>query len=189
MTYNIEQYQQEAFQLVAANAFPVIASQEDFGKAGDVLKIVKSRIAAIEVKRKSYTDPLLKQQKLIKADFDKGAEPYVKFAEELEEKMKAFWSQEKARVDALQLTLDAEASKNAGPDGALVPVVNAINSTRGNVANTNVRSVTKWKLIDINCVPTKFLAVNEKALNEHVKEGGACPSGIEYYEDLVLSSR
>jgi hypothetical protein len=189
MTYNVEELKTEAVMLVQSNSIPTIATQADFAKAGDVLKLVKNRVAAIEAKRKSYTDPLLKQQRLIKADFDQAAEPFVNFIAELEIKMKAFWAQEKIRVDQLQLGLDIEAAKSAGVDGQLVPIVNDIKTTRGDIASTTMRMVTKWRLIDITAVPSKFLTVDEKLMNAHVKDGGKCPSGIEYFQEQVLSSR
>lgn len=187
--YNIETLKTEALTLVQTNQFPVIASQSDFAKAGDVLKLAKNKIKQIDEKRREYTDPLLKQQKLIKADFDQAAEPYVAFVAELENKMTVFHDAEQARLDAEQARLDAEAAKTTDVNGVLVPIVNDIKSSHGDIATTTVRKVTRGRLIDINAVPTKFLMLNEKALNAHIKEGGACPSGIEYYEETILSSR
>ena len=187
--YNIEEIKNEALQLVSQNNFPAIVDQSDFAKAGDVLKVVKKRIKVIEDKRKSYTDPLLKQQKLIKADFDLAAEPYIAFSSQLEEKMKTFWEAEKVRVDAAQLLLDTEASLTTLVDGVLVPIINDIKSTHGDIATTTVRKVTRWRLVDINAVPSKFLTTNDKVLNEYVREGGVCPSGIEYFTETSLTSR
>lgn len=187
--YNIDDLQSEAVALVQANQFPTISNRDDFARAGDVLLLLKKRIKGIEEKRLAYTAPLTKQVKSIKADFDKGAAPYVAFAEELEAKMKHYWSVEKLRVDQLQIQLDGEAAKSAGIDGTLVEVVNDIKSSRGDIATTTVRTVTKWRCRDVTMVPSKFLIVDEKLMNAHVKEGGKCPSGIEYFEETVLSSR
>ena len=187
--YNIEEIKTEALALVSANAFPAIANQDDFAKAGDVLKVIKNKVAAIEEKRLSYTTPLLKQQKLIKADFDKAAEPYVQFVEDLTNKMTEFWKAEKIRVDIEQLRLDAEAAKNAGVDGVLVPIVNSISSLRGDLASTSVRELTRYKVLDINLVPLKFLMVDDKAIKAHIDTGQKAPAGIEYYTELSLTSR
>lgn len=189
MLYNIEDLKEEALALVTANIFPAIESQEDFSKAGDVLKVIKNKIAAIEIKRKTYTDPLLKQQKLIKADFDKAAEPYVQFVEDLETQMKQFWQEEKRRVDALQAKMDEEAKKNAGVDGALVPIVNDIKTSRGDLASTTVRELTRYKVIDISKVPLAFLMVDDKAMKAHIDTGKAAPAGIEYFSELSVTSR
>lgn len=189
MSYNLQEIQTEALALVQANQFPAINTQADFASAGDVLKVIKNKIAAIEIKRKSYTYPLLKQQKLIKADFDKAAEPYVQFMDELETKMKQFYAIEKARVDEEQAKLDADGAANAGADGVLVPIVNDIKSNRGDLAITTMRTLTRWRVVDDRMVERQFLCVDEKALDAWVKEGKPCPEGIEYFEELSLTSR
>lgn len=187
--YNIEEIKQEALDVVNKNEIPAINNQEDFAYAGDLLKLIKNKVASIEEKRLSYTSPLLKQQKLIKADFDKAAEPYVQFMEELEEKMKEFWKAEKIRVDIEQLKIDTEAKKNAGVDGTLVPIINSISSLRGDLASTFVRELTRYKLVDIKLVPIQFLMVDDKAMKAHIETGKACPPGLEYFSELSLTSR
>jgi hypothetical protein len=189
MQYNIEELKQAAITVVEKNKLPAITNQTDFATAGDLLKLLKNKRAALEDERKTFTDPLLRTQKKIKAEFDKAGEPIDTAIETIEGMMKEFWKAEKIRVDIAQLLLDTEAAKNAGVDGALVPIVNDIKTTRGDIASTSVRELTRYRVTDITLVPLKFLMVDDKLMKAHIDTDQKAPAGIEYYTELSVTSR
>src|ERR1035437_6551365 len=136
MTYNIAELKQASLTVVEKNKLPVISNRADFGTAGDILKLLKNKRAALESERKEYTDPLLKTQNKIKAEFDKAGEPLDDAIKTIDEEMKRYWPILKAEMDAKQKRLDKEAMKNAGVDGALVPIINDVKTTKGDLASS-----------------------------------------------------
>lgn len=187
--YKLEELKSEALSIVESNALPAISSMDDYAKAGDILKVLKNKVASIEEKRKSFTDPINKQVKAIKADFDKSAEPILAAIDRISAMMMVFWKAEKARADAEQAKLDAEAAATAGPDGLLVPIVNDLKTTCGDFASTSVRAKMKARVIDENLVPRELCSPDKKKVDAWLALGKPAPAGVEYYEDLSLTSR
>ena len=184
---------QEVETLLYENQAVEIKTSEDYTKGGDIRKIVKMKIKKIEDKRKEYTQPLDESKKRIMADFQALTAPLEDFVKKLEGNMLAFYREEQKRLDAEQKKIEAKAMKEAKKEGiseVRVPIVNDINTQRGDVATTTVKKIWSWKLVDINKVPREWLCIDAAKIGSAVRHGGIRQiDGIEIYQEESLSGR
>lgn len=164
-----------------------ISSMEEYQIATDTgSKIAKAK-KEIEKFRDHFAKPHYETYKRIRGEFA----PWIDLLDVKEKTLKAvmldFHRAEQKRKDEEQARLEAEAIANA-PEGAevVVPVVNDIKTIDGGEGRSQVRTKKKWRVVDINKVPSKYLEVNKKEVDAAIKKG-IVPPGIEEYEDQSLA--
>lgn len=131
----------------------------------------RKRIAAVNDRAKELTDPLSQVEEIVKhkADF------YQKFLE-------------RQRED--QINKQKEAAEMLGVDFDIyVPPIEK--SLRGEGAIAYTKSEKKFRVTDISKVPTKYLLVDTKSVENDIKLGIAEIPGLEIYTEdkVVLRSR
>src|SRR3989304_9435160 len=85
----------------------VIINQDDYSRAGDIMKLCKNKLKSLEEERKTYTQPLDKSKKLIMAKFNETIEPIEKYVEKISDVMGVWYTAEEARRDEEQKRLEA----------------------------------------------------------------------------------
>jgi len=163
-----------------------IDTMEEYMVATDLgSKIAKAK-KDVEKFRDHFAKPHYDTYKKIREMFSPFVEGLTTKEKELKTLMLSFHKIEKVKRDAEQALVEAEAIANA-PEGAevVVEVVNDINTIDGGEGRSQVRTLKKWRVVDINKVPTKYLEVSKKLVDEDIKKG-IVPPGIEQYEDQTL---
>lgn len=165
----------------------VVSSPEEYSTAQDLLGKIKKGIKQIETFRDFHSKPHYDTYKSIRAQF----EPFLTQLEEKEKTLKSlmlvFYAEEKKRKDEEQKRLEQLALENAKEgDIVTVAVVNDIKTNETLNTKSTVRTIKKWRVVNIELVPTKYLTVDKKLVDEDIKKG-IIPSGIEQYEEDSLS--
>lgn len=164
-----------------------IKNMVEYRQATDLGSKMAKALKDIEGIRDHYAKPHYDTYKNIRGEF-------APFVDLLSDKIKALkpimlaWHKEEQRLrDEEQKRLEAEAVKNA-PEGAevTVEVVNEIKTIDGGEGRSQVRTKKKWRVVDINKVPSKYLEVNKKEMDAAIKKG-IVPPGIEEYEEESLA--
>lgn len=162
------------------NATPLkLASAEDYTTAGNLLTKVSTVLKAID---DHYEDDKKATYAVYKAILDE-----IKATKEPIELMKLkikramdFWNAEqKKAASALRL-----AQLAAEQEGNPLPVAPEVEMTP-KVAGVKTYRVTKWRIIDLDKVPREYLILDEKKVNQTVREMKTLASipGIEVYEE------
>lgn len=164
-----------------------ITTMEEFTQATDLGGKIKKATKEIEKFRDFYAKPHYDTYKNIREQF----EPFLSMLKEKEATLKpmmlAFHREEQKRKDAEQAKIEAEALANAKDGESIqVEVVNEIKTTEGAYGKSQVRTLKKWRVVDITKVPAEFLEVNSVAVNKAIKEGRV-PAGIEEYEEQSMA--
>lgn len=170
----------------------VINSKEEYTQAGDIIKAINQKIKNIEAKRVDYTKPLLDQKKKIDDDFKAAMKPLEELVKNIKDKMIIWSREEQKRLDEEQKKLEKEAMEKAKKDKTsevVVPIINDIKSQRGEVSTSTIKKIWKWKVTEETKVPREYLMINDKALNEAVRNGERKIEGIEIYQEEQISIR
>jgi len=170
----------------------VVSNQEEYAKAGDILKTLKNRKKYLEDKRHEHTDPLEDLKKQWIAEFRLLTDPLDKMIEDITGTMKTFYIEEQKRLNEEQARIDAEALKKAEEENlgdVDVPVVNDIKTQTGAVSKTTAIKFMNFKVVDESLVPREYLIVDESKIREAVKKGIKSITGVEIFEDVRLGSR
>ena len=176
--------------LRVARALPPINTMENYRQAGDVLILIKKKSEEIEKKRRAKTDPLLKNQRKIKAAYDALLNPLMILNELIRKDMLAFILAEQKKKDNEQLLLEEKAkADNPQADAIVVDVVNNIKTQRGEEGLSTVRKRWTFKVEDQESVPREFLMVNEVRVRQAIAGGCRGIAGIKVYQEESISTR
>lgn len=169
-----------------------VETNDEYTQAGDFLKQIQTKIKKIEAKRVEYTKPLDESKKRIMADFKALTEPLEVLVGEIKSKMTHFYKQEQIRLADEQAKREAEAlakAKEEGVSEVTVEVVEQPKSQVGEVATTTVKKVWKWEFEDASKVPHEYFTIDEKKINQAVRDGVREIAGIRIYQEDQLSVR
>lgn len=168
----------------------VINNDEQYQGAANVLLEVKSRIKAIEEKRKGFTAPLNKVVKEINAFFKEPRSQYEQAEAAIKRAMADFNMRAAAeRQKALQAAA-AEASQG-NTQGFTSLMEKAHAQPPPTAAGTH--TVTRWRfeVTDPSQVPREYLVVDERKIREVVTKlkGDTRIPGVRVYEDTAIVAR
>jgi len=186
----------------------VIQTDEDLGKASDLLKFIKTLYKKAEEERKSITDPINASVKILNSKFKTITDPLDKAEKDVKAKILAFEldkrrkAEEAARLEAIRIAEEqALAALNAteatifddAPEAlpeAPASTLAAVAPIRGNYGSTTTL-VKRWtfEVTDISKVPPEFLEVNLVAVREEIRKGIRTIEGIRIFETESVSSR
>jgi len=157
----------------------IIVDKDDYEEAEELLKKVGDKWKTIEDIRKQMVDPLNKSKTKIQAFFN----PSLKLLDGLKGKIKTKMLKHVEKMSKKEEALAAELKEETGRDVTIV-------QTKINT-NTKVKSTKKWRIIDVNLVPKKYLGLNDegKAFYNsllYVDDKPETP-GIEYYSEKGIS--
>lgn len=189
---NLQPLQEEVDLILNSQTSISIGSQEDYGRAGDIVKMLSGKIKFIEDKRLEYTRPLDESKRLIMADFKKITEPLEKAHDEIKTAMLMWYKAEKIRLDAEQKRIEAEAMANLKAENkaeVAVPVVNDIKTQRGDFSTSNVRKTWKWRIVAFSKLGDEFKTTNDVYINSKIREGVRQIEGLEIYQEENLNVR
>lgn len=192
--------------LAVVNQPVVVQTQEDYTHWSDVMKLCKNKIKEVDEERKSYTDPLEKSKKLLIAKAKQIIEPLEQYVDKISNAMGAYYLEEEKKRQAEQKRLEEEAIKKANeeaeriakenktevvvPCDIVVPVVESIKTTRGEIGTTTGIKYNDFIIIDENLIPREYLIVNESAIREAINKGGVKEiAGIKIQEKVRFTNR
>lgn len=168
----------------------VIEDQESYEQAGDVLKLCKKKIKDLDEERKTYTSPLDESKKRIMDKFKEVTEPIKDFIGRLEKEMSNWYVLEEKRRADLQQQLEDEAVANAddeNPD-VVVPVVQSIKKTKGQISTTSMVAHNTYEIIDETLIPREYLMPDEKKIGASIRKGVEVP-GVKLIKGFKPTSR
>ena len=171
-----------------------INTHEDYTKAGDFYKAFKSKAKELNEKRLSYTRPLDKTKKMIKADFDRIIKPMEDFADDLKLKMVLWAKEEQKKIDEEQARLDAQAAAYAEKRGldpnTIVPVsAGDIQKTKGSHSTSSITKKWTYAISDSTKVPREFLTVDDQKIKQAIKQGKRNIDGLNIYQEESITIR
>jgi len=199
--YNLEPIKQDINNFIGLYSKQQIkiSSQDEYIKAGDLIKIVKNKINKIEEQRKSWTKPLDESKKRIMENVRDVIDPLKDFESSVKQVMTDWYMKEKARKDKEQAKLEERAKakaikeqKECGADIPImpaIPVVNDIKTQRGDMSVTTMKKVWKFKVIDETKVPREYLSLDEVEIRRAIREGKREIKGLEIYQEDQLNIR
>jgi len=184
----------------------VVDNQEAYIHFGDVMKLCKAKIKEVDEERKSYTDPLEKSKKLLIAKAKEIIDPIESYVTKIQSAMGAYYLVEEKRRAEEQKRLEDDAIKKANEDAeklaketktevivptdVIVPVVEAIKTTKGQVSTTTGIKYNDFTIVDEMLVPREYLIVNESAIRDAINRGGIKEiAGIRIEEKVRFNSR
>lgn len=171
----------------------LVVKRDNFEEVVSTLVEVNAVKNMLDVQRRKFVDPLNKQVKQINEEFKKHAQPLEEIDDLLREKLIDYRRQLSVQLGqglTAQDVLKSIEGKATTPGGALdIPVLQSevvLPSTvicpQGEVI---FRRVKKWRVKDEKLIPRDYLTIDEKKVNEAVREGREIP-GIEvYYDDEI----
>jgi len=189
---DLEPIKKDIENFIYSNQEVSITSNDEYLKAGDMLKWVKNKIDKVEEQRKNWTKPLDEAKKRIMEDVKKVIQPLENFSELVRLKMTEFYCEEKKRKDKEQAEIDANALKDLkekGQSEVEVAVVNDLKTQKGEMSTTTMKKVWKFEIIDETKIPREYLEVDEVKIRSAVKGGIREIEGIKIYQDEQLSIR
>lgn len=173
----------------------VIDTDEDLGKAGDLAKLIRAVVTAMEDRRKALVSPLNDQVKTLNKEAKELARPMVEaqgfmkviMDEYVREKDRI--AREKAAQRAKEVEeealRDAEILEKAGHASAADAVLGSVaqgaaislkKSGAGSVRGLDVGSVVsartswKWRTSNIDLVPRRFMVLDVSGINSLLRE-------------------
>ena len=170
----------------------VIINQDDYSRAGDIMKLCKNKLKSLEEERKTYTQPLDKSKKLIMAKFNETIEPIEKYVEKISDVMGVWYTAEEARRDEEQKRLEAEAIKKAKPEDTdvIVPIVESIKTSRGAIATSTAIKYNDFELINLDEVPREYLILDDSKVKNAINDGKVdAIAGIKIIPKVRFNSR
>jgi len=172
-----------------------VRSEEDYGKAGETLILVKKRLDRIDELDEQWNGGLKKALKEQQARFRFFAEPFKKINEFLRLEMnnwnrkKALAQQEEERIkreeqkklmaeaakgdqEAAKKAVEIEPAKENLPEKKVVTEAGAVNTQKH----------WTFDVTDLSKVPLEFMVVDTKKVNAAIKTGVREIEGINIYE-------
>ncbi len=185
----------------------VIASDEDYAAASDVLDIVKSKIKAGEKMRKFFVDPLNAQVKNINALF----KPQTQYAEGIEQTIKGKMADYYKKKEAVRIAEEARLQKireaadakrvAAGKEVIAEPVREVATPAKTVVTGASKSQVRKFwthEIESINALPDDVKqaimgeaykkGIVKSVVQKFVDAGVREMTGVRIYEDVTIAS-
>ncbi len=157
----------------------------------EMLTAVRTTVKRIDALKKRWLDPINKQVKLIRADFDAMAAPAKEADAVLTRKTSAYRMKvaeaarkEQARLNALAARRQERAALRAEERGEdpppVIPIVPKVEAPAKTVATDSgakvtYRKQTHFEIVDAAQVPREYLSVDEKKVGAAVRAGIATP--------------
>mgnify|MGYP007083423593 CR=1 FL=1 len=158
-----------------------VTNQDEYTQCADVMKMCKQKIKEVDDERKTFTAPLDEAKKRIMAKAKEITEPLENYISKLEKAM-GVWYLEEAIAKA-------QAEQSTSPD-IIVPVVESVKTTKGQVSTTTGTTYNDFELVDLNLVPREYLMLDESKVKEAINRGGVKEiSGIKIEEKVRFTSR
>lgn len=170
----------------------IINNQETYTYFGDILKLCKNKIKEIDEERKTYTDPLEKSKKLIIAKAKQIIKPIEEYINKITKEMGNYYLLEEKKRQEEQKRLEEEAIKNAKPEDIdiIVPIVESIKTTHGEVSTTTGIKYNEFEIIDETLIPREYLMVDESKIKTAINKGGVKSiDGIKIIENVRFTNR
>ena len=168
-----------------------IITQNDYLKAGDILKLCKDKLKDLDNERKTYTKPLDESKKLIMAKFNETTEPLQKYVDKISSEMDKFYRVEQAKIAEENKRLEAEAIKSAKKSDTdiIVPVVESIKTTRGSCSTTTMIERWSFSIVNPDEVERQLCSPDEKKLQGLVDAGIREIKGVRVFNTFKPMSR
>lgn len=203
---------QDTQAFVEGNTAPQVASQEDYAKAGDLLKVIANRIKSLNEKRLGMTRPLDNTKKQIMDEFKRMTEPLEALEQSIKGKMLDWYRAEEARQaeerrkeeervrkeQEAQRKAEEEAEKAGVPDldietpqAPIAPpkVQPEIKTQRGAVATITMRDNWTWEIESEADIPREWLTVDQAKITRAVKAGERSIKGIKIFNQKTPVTR
>lgn len=201
--------------ITKANAVK-ITNDEELNFAAEFLGDLKGEIKSVEETRKTFVKPFQNATKRLNDAFKIRLEPLQKVEIQLKGKVKAYTDEqarkadEKARLakeEQAQREKDAaekiKAAEKAGDEEALKEAqeekasieneVVAVEATKTSVRTesglVSQRKVWKFEVVDEEKIPREFLTIDEKKINQAIRDGAREIAGIKIFQDTQISVR
>lgn len=179
-----------------------IVTNKEAIEATEMLSQVKARAKRIEEIRLSYTKPLNDSLRKINSDFKEALRPYAEMESSLKRGILDYRAEEERKRRAEEERLRKEAEARAREEArkkhvamkkvmekAPVPVIEKQSTViASNTSTVRARMVTKFRVVDKNKIPRKYLIVNETAIRVDIRNGISTIPGVEIYQEEELSS-
>lgn len=169
-----------------------IQTNDEYSHWGDVMKLCKNKIKDTEDERKEYTKPIDEAKKRLMDKEKQITEPIKEYIKKIETEMAKWFVAEEKRRQAEQKRLEDEAIANAKPEDCdvIVPIVESVKTTRGDVATSTAIKYNDFELIALNEVPNEYLMLDENKVKEAINKGGVKSiAGIRILEKVRFLSR
>lgn len=196
-----------------------IDNEADKENACILLKEVSDYSKAIETQRKELTKPLKSQVKEIEDKFKAPLQFLKEADNILRDKINHFLNEQRAKREAESLALKQKAEDEAlaqaeklemlksgagdFDDVTRKAMIEAIEEKQNKIiddtakkekinqssANSTVRSVWSFRLVDLSKVPVEFIQLNETAVRQAIKNGARNIEGLEIYQQSQVAIR
>jgi hypothetical protein len=187
---NIEEIRGEVSTIIKGT--PAITTPAAYLAAADYIKILASKLKALEEKRKAWTRPMLEAKKKIDADFNEVEEVLQAEIDAAKSAMVVWQHAEQKRLDARQIEIEAEATAEMKATGALevsVPVVNDIKTQRGRIATATLKKIWTFQITDEAAVPEEYKSIDEAKIKEAIRAGAREIAGVRIFQSDNISIR
>lgn len=169
-----------------------IQTQDEYTHWGDVLKLCKNKIKETEDERKEYTKPIDEAKKRLMDKEKQITEPIKEYIKKIETEMALWFVAEEKRRQEEQRRLEAEAVANAKPTDTdiIVPVVESVKTTKGQVATSTAIKYNDFEVINLDEIPREYLMLDESKIKEAINKGKVKEiKGIKIVEKIRFNSR
>ena len=185
-----EEHEIMVFDLIAKNQIPEIKSLADYQHATDIATLVRNKRDEMEKERKEFTDPLLKEQKRIKAEYDVYVVPLDKLVTEIKARMSVWIEAEQKRKDEEQYLLEQKAMQD-NPDTSelIVDIVNDIKRQEGEEGTSTASRPWTFEVVNLVEVPRELMVLDEKAVKELIKSGKRVIPGLRIFQETKIVLR
>ncbi len=170
----------------------VITNQDEYTYWGDVMKLCKNKIKEIEDERKEYTKPIDEAKKRLMDKEKTITEPVKTYMAKIDQQMGVFYLAEEKKRQEEQKRLEAEAIANAKPEDTdvIVPVVESIKTTHGQVSTTTGIKYYEFEIDNPIDVPKEYWKIDEDKIKEAINKGGVKEiPGIKIIEKVRFTNR
>ena len=197
----IQKIQKDTYALERkANGFQ-LKNDADVESAVEFLGQVKTRSKRLEEMRVEYTKPLNDHIKKINADFKGWLAPYIEMETRIKGMIGTYRAEQEAKRQELERKLREEAEEKAraearkkhtsqkeAVENVIVPIVEQqTNIVESKTSKAKFRKVKKYRIIDENKIPRKYLMPNDRAIKNEMANGIEAIAGIEFYEEEIIA--
>lgn len=168
-----------------------ITDQDTYIHYGDVMKLCKAKIKEVDEERKAHTDPLEKIKKDWIAEAKAITEPIQQYVDKIAAEMDKWYRIEQARIAEENKRLEAEAIANAKPEQTdiVVPMVESIKTTKGQVSTTTMIEKWTFEITSPNEVERTLCSPDDKKIQSLIDSGVREIKGVRVYNIFRPVSR
>ena len=149
-----------------------IRSQEEFDRAGELIKVLKTVAKVAKEEQRKITDPLTQALDAVREHF----RPFYERVSEAEQQVKTimtfYLTENKTKIAELEEKVSTGEISNISTFVRKVAKLTTENNS------ATIRKVWKASIIDEAKIPRKFLQPNVGLIVEHLKKGGAPIPGV-----------